>query len=185
MHDLITPGAVRRVLGIATVLILATGLAGCGPSARDMPVVVAAARDATVTVMFPVCEDDYIKSVKVHGAGEFARWDFTAPTVSEATRPQVAKVVFGADGIDIAAQFPDARLTSDVEQGPVSSGFFDLRSVDILTSDGEAYVRTEWLDDSSATQWILAKIPYKDGDVAVEPVSEAEGRARLLAWCEQ
>jgi hypothetical protein len=149
-----------------------------------MPVLVSAQAGGAVSVRFPLCADDHMKSVKVYGNEAFARWDFGKSPVEGSARARVVEIVFETDGINVADQFSEAQPASDVDQGPILSGFFELQSVDIITGEGEGYLQTQWLDRGAATQWVLARIPYKEGDITVEPISPADGDARLLEWCE-
>ena len=183
MHDLGFSILTRRLAYIGILGLTALAATGCGPSARDMPVVIVPGDSDVVAVLFPTCGDGYVRLVKVHGATEFARWDLPKPSGGAPSDPTIMELVFTPSGFNMADQYPAARLTSDDDEGPISTGFTQLRTLDIWTDEGEAYLRTEWLGDPSATQWVLAEIPYKDGDIKVEEVTEAEGRARLLAWC--
>lgn len=180
MRDLKTASRVGLVLAVGVAALHATS---CRAPARDMPVVVTPDGQGGAVVAFPVCAGERVRSVLVARDKATITWRVDYSVARPMSEDTIVELQFGVDGFDGTSQLPGSRIVSGAEHAPVSEPFYALLGLDIFAGDGEANLDVDWLADQSARQFVFAKFPWKDGDIDVETVTEAEGRARLLEWC--
>lgn len=174
------PGVTRLLALLAAAMLTV----GCGPSARDMPVVIVPDGVGGAVVLYPLCEGASVRSLLVSGSETSLEWRVAQADRVPSAEDGIGRLHFEAHGFDATTQLPRAKLVADTDSASIRDSFYALHGLDLWAGDGEAYMRVSWLTDRSSPQWVLGKIPYHDGDIEVETVTEQEGRQRLLAWCD-
>lgn len=175
-----------RTRGVPIIMLMGVGLlsvAGCGPTTRDMPVLIVH-HESTVEFSFPQCEGQGVTHVQIDGQNGLTTWSTYQEFGEQAAESRIVTLTFTDHELGAWAQDLGVPVDSQTGDGGLGDGFFDLKYVEALTTHGKALLPVARLNSEESVQLVLSRLPVRNDSVTASVVSIEEGHQELLDWCD-
>ena len=118
----------RGIPLIAMAGIGMLSIAGCGPTTRDMPVLIVH-HESAVELSFPQCEGQGVTHVQIDGQSGLTTWSTYEAFGKQAAESRIVTVTFTDHELGAWAQDLGVSTESQTGDGALSARFFDLKYV--------------------------------------------------------